>query len=92
MNDYKLLRGALSAMFSTESGMSWDEGQSALRRSLTNPRWRSNFEAELRAAFDDPNVSWITLLFNEDYEVYEAASEGDARQFARKLLWDHTFG
>ncbi|MEO1615998.1 MAG: hypothetical protein AAFV88_09130 [Planctomycetota bacterium] len=83
MSQYPSLENILSSLFSVQTGLEDDDASAAFRRALASS---PKLEAEIRAAFADPSISWTKLLFNDDYEVYEADSEQDARQFASEIL------
>jgi hypothetical protein len=91
MIDYPKIRNILSAVFSISTGLSDDAQSAMLRRSLSNPEWRTSFQKELQAAATNPQTSWVELLSNEKYEVVDADSEEEARAIAMSLLWSTTF-
>lgn len=91
MGEYPKLQNTLGAVFSVTTGLSDDAQRRMLERALQQPEWREEFQNELRAAMTDEGTSWMELLANERYEVYEADSEVDARRIAVSLLWESTF-
>jgi len=48
--------------------------------------------ARPRSAFDDETLSWKDMLLNEAYEVFDAQSEDEAKEHARRILWEPIFG
>ena len=91
MVEFPQLRNVLGAMFSVTTGLSDDAQRRMLERALRQPEWRGAFQNELRTAMTDKQTSWVELLANESYEVYEADSDADARKIAVSLLWEPTF-
>jgi hypothetical protein len=87
MNDYSHVRNILACVFSVQTGLDDVAAQSAYQRALDfNPA----LKAEVQKALADADVSWKELLFNDEYEVYEAESERDAKTFACRLLKQNT--
>jgi hypothetical protein len=91
MDQYPQLRNTLGTVFSVTTGLSDDAQRRMLEQVLQQPEWRKAFQEELRTAMTDSQTSWVDLLANERYEVYEADSEEDARRIAVSLLWETTF-
>jgi len=56
---------------------------------LSNDSYRETFEHELKAAFHDPNWSWLEKL--EEFKVYLGEEENDAITVAIELFWEPTF-
>jgi hypothetical protein len=50
-----------------------------------------HFHEELRSAFEDPALSWKDMLLNAEYEVFDAQTEDEAREYARRILWAPLF-
>jgi hypothetical protein len=91
MSDYPEIRHALATAFSIQTGLS-DQGAAELfQRMLANPNWRQRLERELREAFSSPATPWRQLLQNDRYEVAEAESDAEAREYVAALLWRPTF-
>ena len=57
-------------------------------RSRDSPAASAAFLAELEAAFADPNLSWKSMLCNDEYEVVDVETEQEAADFARRNLAD----
>ncbi|HEX4796825.1 MAG TPA: hypothetical protein VH370_23740 [Humisphaera sp.] len=68
MADYPQIRHVLSAILSTETGLSDEAARLMLLRALKNNDWTHLFEQELAQAFSMPDTPWSNLLFNDDYE------------------------
>lgn len=88
MSDYESLENLLVSMMSVEVGLSEEREEAALAVSLADPVYRHILKIELERAFQDTNLSWIKLLDNENYCVFPADSEKEARDFIKKKLWD----
>lgn len=86
MSDYPTIRGILSSIFSVQTGLNDDATRAMYQRAFAvNPELR----AEVHQIFLDEDVNWCELLFNCEYEVYEADSEAEAKEVARGLLMTH---
>jgi hypothetical protein len=88
---YPKIRQILGTTFAVDVGLSDTAQRQMPERSLANEHCRYFFESELLMAFTDPNTSWSEMLFNDIYQVYQAASEKNAREIAASLLWEPTF-
>ncbi|GLQ98670.1 hypothetical protein [Dyella mobilis] len=88
MTDYPNIRRVLSTVFNCEDGLSLDVVKGLYVRSQVSSANAAEFRRELRDALNDPFVSWKHLLCNNDYEVFDAESEEDARRFAVEVLWE----
>jgi len=83
MKDYPALRNILRSLFSVQTGLDDESAQQAFARARgVDVKLRS----ELATAFDDPDLSWKEMLCNEEYEVFEADSEVEARNYAAEIL------
>lgn len=89
--NYSRVVNILRSVFSVEVGLSDSEAQSLLRRMLDDPEQRSNIERELESLYQDDSVSWVLLLDNDDYVVYPADDEADAKEYLTSILWDQVF-
>lgn len=78
----------LSTVFSSEFGLSEDAGIRIYKRSAKTGGMESALRKELAEALESKDVSWMHLLCNDDYVVFEPSSEEEARAFARRVLWD----
>ncbi len=45
----------------------------------------------LNHLYQDDSVSWVLLLDNDDYVVYPADDEADAKEYLTSILWDQVF-
>lgn len=63
----------------------------ALERVLGDPTQRAEIKEELRQLIQDEPTSWIELLENDDYVVYPADSEDDAKEYVIEHLWNIVF-
>lgn len=88
---YPTISQILGTIFAIDVGLSDDDQRQMLERSLANEHWRFFFERELQTAFSDTTISWSDLLSNDIFEVYQADTEKNAREFAVSLLWEPTF-
>lgn len=89
MREYSLIQGVLAAVFASDLGRSDEEASELLQEMLGNPEYRKQLSEELAASFQDPGFSWEAVL--NEYEVYPADDETDARRFAEKILWKAVF-
>lgn len=86
MSDYPAIRNILSSAFSVQTGLNDDAARAMYQRAFAaNPGLR----AEVQQVFVDEDVNWCELLFNREYEVYEADSEAEAKEVARGFLLKH---
>lgn len=90
MPAYPEIRQALF-LFSVQVGLTDDFAREILERSLQNSEARRKFEEEVSKAFSDATTSWEKLLFNDEYEVYEAETKEQAREMAAEMLWEVVF-
>ncbi|MEZ6097053.1 MAG: hypothetical protein R3C03_22995 [Pirellulaceae bacterium] len=83
MKSYQNVRSTLESCFSIQAERSEEDEKAAyMREYYANPDLR----LEIKNLFLDESVNWRELLFNKNYEVYEADSEEEAREFAREIL------
>jgi hypothetical protein len=87
MSDFPQVSRVLKTFFNTEDGLSEDVAIRMYQRANASSANREAYEAELIEAFANGQVSWKNLLLNDDFEVFDAASEDEAREYARKILW-----
>jgi uncharacterized protein YdaU (DUF1376 family) len=92
MSDFPQISRVLKTYFNAEDGLSEDVAIRMYQRASASSASRDALEAELATAFSDTNVSWKNLLLNDDYEVFDAQSENDARAYAHRILWQPIFG
>ncbi|WP_081422565.1 hypothetical protein [Xanthomonas cannabis] len=92
MYNFPQISRSLRSYFNAEDGLSEEVSIEIYRRASASGGHRSALEAELVAAFGATQVSWKELLSNDDYEVFHAASEEEARIYAHRILWEPIFG
>ncbi|EJZ58760.1 hypothetical protein I1A_003091 [Pseudomonas fluorescens R124] len=81
----------LRSVFSVDVGLSESDAQRMLKRMLSDPEQRLNIERELVYLYQNDSVSWMLLLDNEEYVVYPADDETDAKGYLTSILWDQVF-
>jgi hypothetical protein len=91
MNDFPKLRQFLR-IFAIDIGLSRDAAIRVLLDSVSDPECRIAFQEELRRAFLSSDIRWTELLFNDEYEVEEMDTEHEARDWAKRHLWNPVFG
>lgn len=89
MKDYSIIHGVLSAVFASDLGRSDEEASALLREMASNSEYRLQLRETLISAFRDPGFSWLDAL--NEYEVYPADDELDARNYAIQILWSPIF-
>lgn len=92
MTKYPNILHALNTAFNVENGLSEAAAIRLYVRSLDADGQTEALKSELREAFDDPSLAWVELLSNDDYDVYYAESEEEAKTHARRLLWEPILG
>lgn len=91
MKNYPTLRNLLISVFSVDVGLEESEEMAALERVLSEPSQRTEIEGELRQLFQDATISWSELLENDEYVVYPADDEEDAKEYVVESLWNRVF-
>ena len=91
MKNYPSLRNLLISIFSVDVGLEESEERAALERVLSDPAQRTDIEQELRQLFHDTSISWSELLENDEYVVYPADDEEDAKEYVVESLWNRVF-
>ena len=91
MKNYPTLRNLLISVFSVDVGLEENEEIAALERMLSDPAQRTEIEGELRQLFQDTSTSWSELLENDEYVVYPADDEEDAKEYVVESLWNRVF-
>lgn len=79
------LRNVLSSVFSVQTGLSDESAKAMFLRAVSAD---PILMKEIVGAFDSEATDWKELLFNDEYEVYEAETSDEARELARELLLD----
>lgn len=87
MDQHLRISTALRTAFNAEDGLTPEVSSALYVRLVTNSPAFQGFKAELAEAFEDSRTSWKCLLLNDQYEVYDAADERDARDHAYRILW-----
>lgn len=88
MNQYPVLKNLLVSIMSVDVGLSQEREEAALVASLENGEYRQKIRHELEAAFLDEDFSWMNLLDNENYCVFPADSEEEAKEYVKARLWN----
>jgi len=91
MKNYPYLINLLISIFSVDVGLEESEEIAALDRVLSDDSQRKEIENELRHLFQDEVISWSELLENDEYVVYPADDEDDAKMFVVESLWNRVF-
>jgi lipopolysaccharide assembly outer membrane protein LptD (OstA) len=91
MESYPTLKNLLISVFSVDVGLEESEELAALERVLSDPTQRTEIEAELRQLFQDATISWSELLENDEYVVYPADDDEDAKEYVIESLWNRVF-
>jgi len=90
MNDkYPLIGSVLGGIYSANVGYSDEEAKNELKKDLKHPPFKEKFMNELRQAFTDSSLSWANMF--DEFEVMHIESEEEAKDIAKKYLWDITF-
>lgn len=87
MNSHLRISNALRTAFNAEDGLSAEASTRLYLQLITSSPAFEGFKTELAKAFADPHTPWRALLLNEQYEVYDAADESEARDYALRVLW-----
>lgn len=91
MTNYPFLKNLLISIFSVDVGLEESSEIAALGRVLSNPSQKLKIEEELRQLFQDTTISWSDLLDNDEYVVYPADNEDDAKKYIIDNLWSRVF-
>lgn len=89
---YPIITRMLKDMFNSEDGLSEDTSIGLYIRSASSEGIIELLKLELEAAFSNENLDWRSILANDDYEVYWAETEEEARQYSKRILWTPIFG
>lgn len=88
MNSFENVVHMLKTVFNVDSGLSEDAAIRIYQRTAQSSGKLGRIREELGQGLNDPGVSWRTLLLNDDYEVFDAETEDEARAYAVKILWE----
>lgn len=91
MTHYPAINNMLKSLFSVEVGLEDATATAMLVRALNDPVYREIIEGELIALFADDALSWIEFLDNDEYAVYAADDEAEAKEYFKSLIWDRVF-
>ena len=80
---YKRLRNILSSAFSHQTDLDSVSAKALYERALLAD---VELRVEVVSALGDSGMSWMEMLSNDEYEVYEAVDEADAVCYARRIL------
>jgi hypothetical protein len=83
MNTCTTLRQSLWSMFSVEIGLSESYANEILLRAFKD---EPSFRSELKSALDNPDICWKELLCDDEFEIYPADSEEEARDWVNTNL------
>lgn len=92
MTEFPTITHMLRTAYNVEDGLSEEASIRLYQRAAAFRDNRVKLEAELRAAFTRNELSWRHLLCNNEYEVADLETEEEARDHARRLLWEPLFG
>jgi hypothetical protein len=87
MRNFPNITHMLKTVFNAEDGLSEDAAIRIYQRTATSSGNLEALKRELGLAFSDYGLSWKEMLHNDDYEVFDAETENEAREHARKILW-----
>jgi hypothetical protein len=77
--------------FDADHGFSQVELDSLVGEMIAYQEFETPFRQQLESAFNDPAVSWMQLLWNDEWKITECSSEEEARKEAAFLLWRVAF-
>ncbi|NOZ54346.1 MAG: hypothetical protein GXP08_14650 [Gammaproteobacteria bacterium] len=91
MKNYPSLKNLFISIYSVDVGLEESEEKAALDRVLSDHAQRKEIEGELKQLFKDEAISWVELLENDEYVVYPADDEDDAKGYVIDSLWSRIF-
>jgi hypothetical protein len=91
VNDFPNISHALRTLFNAEHGLSEDVAIRIYCRAAKTSGKMAELRRELERAFADQTLSWKDMLLNDDYEVFDASGESEARAHALRILWTPIF-
>jgi len=91
MKNYPSLKNLLISIFSVDVGLEESDEIAALERVLSDDSQRGEIENELKQLFQDEAISWSEILENDEYVVYPADDENDAKEYVVENLWNRVF-
>lgn len=89
MKSYKLIESVLGGIYGAQVGKTDAEANAALKNSLKQDLFRNGIELELKQAFSNDSLSWLTLM--RYWEVGNYESEDEAKEADKVYLWDVVF-
>jgi hypothetical protein len=84
--EYPNIVHMLNAVFNINASLSDEASKSLYVRSAIASGKVLALKRELAAAFTDASICWQQLLFNDEYEVFAADTEEEARAYAYRIL------
>ncbi|MFT3727115.1 MAG: hypothetical protein QM759_04760 [Terricaulis sp.] len=91
MENFPNIAHMLRAIYNSEDGLSLDVSKRLYRRAALSSERFGALESELKSAFEQPDFSWKEMLCNQEFEIYDAVNEEDAKKFAFEILWRPLF-
>lgn len=92
MTEFPTIAHMLRTAYNAEDGLGEDASIRLYQRAAAFGDNRRKLEAELQAAFAQESLSWRHMLCNDAYEVVDLETEEEAREHARRILWEPLFG
>lgn len=78
---YDSVLSTIAAYFSAELGASEESIGHFINYLQANPIWRDSLRMEIEQSLKDGEMSWRTELWSEYCHVFNATSEGEARDW-----------
>jgi hypothetical protein len=89
---YDEVRYIMSAWFSINHGLDYDDNMKRFRQHLQRPSYKESLRNEIVASLSDPEFSWLALLDKEGIAWNESiGSETDARAWVSENLLTEFF-
>ncbi len=92
MKEFPTITHMLRTAYNVEDGLSDEVSVRLYQRAAASPDTFEKLKNELQSAFSRQDISWRNILLNEDYEVFDAGTEQEAREYAYQILWTPIFG
>ena len=74
--------------FSAELDYHEEESRDQFFLSIKHDDFRRNLLAELEQALNDPELSWIDFLYDNDFCIFGSDDEQETRDFIREYFYD----
>jgi len=91
MTEFPTIAHMLRTAYNAEDGLSEETSIRLYQRAAATGDNRAKLQTELREALSRDDFSWRHMLFNNEYEVVDLETEEEAREHARKILWEPLF-